>query len=71
MTPTRRIVDVAGQQAQLLTERVPGYRSEAVKALVQVIQLQQEGLGPQSRRDRVQKLLGDLGTKVLIQDGDQ
>jgi len=71
MTPTRRIVEVAGQQAMSLAERVPGYRSEAVQTLVQVLQLQAEALGPQTRRDRVQRLLGDLATRTLTKGGEK
>lgn len=70
MTSTRRIVEVAGQQAQLLDEPTPGFRAQAVTTLLDVIRLQGEGVGPQARRDRTLKLVADLGTKVLLGGGE-
>lgn len=69
MTAGGRIVEVAGQQAQLLPERTPQFRADAVKTLMAVIQEQAEGAGTQKRRQRVLKLVGDLGTKVLAPGG--
>lgn len=67
MTAGGRVVQVAGQQAQLLPERTTEFRADAVKTLMAVIQEQAEGAGTLRRRQRVLKLVGDLGTRVLAQ----
>jgi hypothetical protein len=69
MTPGGRIVEVAREQALLLPERTPQFRAEAVKTLMAVIQEQSEGTSQQRRRQRVHKLVSDLGTKALNPGG--
>ena len=49
---TPRIIEVLKDQALLLDEKVPGYRAIAVKAVVDVLQLQRAGHSDKSRRDR-------------------
>jgi hypothetical protein len=63
---TGRLLEVLHQEAQLLEDRYPGYRKDAVAALSSIIKLQDEGSSQNARRERTLKLVEDLGTKVLI-----
>jgi hypothetical protein len=71
MTPGGRIVEVAREQALLLPERTPQFRAEAVKTLMAVIQEQAEGSSQLRRRQRVHKLVSDLGTRALSTGGSE
>jgi len=57
--------DRRGRPPAGAAERTPQFRAEAVKTLMAVIQEQAEGTSQQKRRQRVHKLVGDLGTKAL------
>lgn len=70
MMSNRRIVEVAGERALIITERVPGYRADLVRALVKTIQMQREGLSEKGRRDKIGKVVEGLGNQVAAKLGD-
>ncbi len=70
MMSNRRIVEVAGEKAALISERTDSYRSDLVRCLVEVIQTQQEGLSEKGRRDRVSKIIEAFGGKVGAKRGE-
>ena len=65
-----RVVEVAGQKVLTVSERVPKYRSELIRALIAVIQLQREGLSDKGRRDKVGKVVEGLGSRVAHELGE-
>ena len=69
MMSSKRIVEVAGEKATLIEERIDGYRSELVRTLVSIIQTQHEGLSDKGRKDRVAKIVEALGATVASKSG--
>ena len=67
---SRRIVEVAGEKALMITERVPGYRAQLVRGLIDVIQVQSEGLSDKGRRDKIGKVVEGLGSRVAAELGE-
>ena len=61
---TKRVLDVAGEQANLIEERTGSYRKDLIRCLIEAITAQDEGLSDKGRRDRVTKLVEALGSKV-------
>lgn len=61
---TKRIVEVAGNQALLREERYGGYRADLVRCLVDVIAAQSEGRSEKGRREKVANLVSALGSRV-------
>ena len=70
MMSTKRIVEVAGEKALMVTERVPGYRGQLVRALIDTILAQSEGLSDKGRRDRITKVVEGLGSRVSAELGE-
>ena len=70
MMSTKRIVEVAGQKALMITERVPGYRGQLVRALIDTILAQSEEVSEKGRRDRVTKVVEGLGSRVSAELGE-
>jgi len=66
---TRRIAEVAGEKAVTITVRAPGYRADLVRALVEVLQVQREGLSEKGRREKVGKVVEGLGSRVAAERG--
>lgn len=66
----RRVVEVAREQANLLPERSSTYRGDAVVVLMNVIKEQDERTGSQRRKQRVLKIVSDLGTTTLADGAD-
>ena len=66
-----RVAEVARQQALQMPDRTPGFRGEAVIALVKIIKEQDEGVSSMKRKQRVQKIVADLGTVVLNSGSEQ
>jgi hypothetical protein len=60
----KRIVEVAGQQAQLLDERTPGYRGDVVRAVIDILQLQGAGHSEKGRRERTGNVIEALADRV-------
>jgi len=67
---TKRIVEVAGEKALMITERVPGYRGQLVRALIDTILAQSEEVSDKGRRDRVTKVVEGLGSRVSAELGE-
>jgi hypothetical protein len=65
----KRIVEVAGQRAQLLDERMPGYRADAVRAVIEILQLQGAGHSDKGRRERAGHVIEALADKVAAKKG--
>jgi len=70
MMSTKRIVEVAGEKALMITERVPGYRGQLVRALIDTILAQSEEVSDKGRRDRVTKVVEGLGSRVSAELGE-
>jgi hypothetical protein len=70
MMSTKRIVEVAGETALTISERVPGYRVALVRALVDAIQVQVEGLSDKGRRDKIGKVVEGLGSRIATEQGE-
>lgn len=70
MMSTKRIVEVAGEKALMITERVPGYRGQLVRALIDTILAQSEEVSEKGRRDRVTKVVEGLGSRVSAELGE-
>lgn len=70
MMSTKRIVEVAGERASMIAERVPGYRGLLVRALIDAIQVQGEGLSEKGRRDKIGKVVEGLGSRVAAERGE-
>ena len=70
MMSTKRIVEVAGEKALMVTERVPGYRGQLVRALIDTILAQSEEVSDKGRRDRVTKVVEGLGSRVSAELGE-
>ena len=70
MMSSKRIVDVAGEKALTITERVPNYRSQLVRALVEAIQVQREGLSEKGRREKIGKVVEGLGSRIAAELGE-
>jgi len=61
---SRRIQEVAKEQAALTDERYPGYIIDLVACLLKVIACQSEGLSEKGRQDQVGKIVDSVGSKV-------
>lgn len=66
---TPRITQVLREQAELLDEKVPGYRAIAVKAVVDILQLQGAGHSDKGRRDRAGAVVDAAGQQVAAKRG--
>ena len=66
---TKRLIEVAGEEAMRIDERYPGYRLELVRCLIQVTSTQDEGLSDKGRRDKVFRIVEALGGKVAAGAG--
>jgi hypothetical protein len=64
MMTSRRIQEVAKQQATLTDERYSGYLPDLVACLLNVIACQSQGFSDKGRQDQVSKVVDSLGTKV-------
>jgi hypothetical protein len=64
----RNTAEVAGQAAQNVHERYPGYRIDLVKALVAVLDTQRDGLPERARREQIAKVVEGLATRCAAED---
>jgi hypothetical protein len=71
MMTSRRIQDVAKEQAALTNERYAGYLVDVVTCLLRVIACQSEGLSDKGRQDQVGKIMDSLGSKVAVATGSE
>jgi hypothetical protein len=71
MMSSRRIQEVAKQQAALTDERYSGYLLDLVVCLLKVIACQSEGFSERGRQDQVNKIVDSLGTKVAASTGSE
>lgn len=67
MSTSKRIIEVAGQQATHIHERYPGYRRDLVQRLVDIVAKQGEGLSNRLRRERISEIIDAFGAKVAAQ----
>jgi hypothetical protein len=71
MMSSRRIQEVAKQQAALTDERYSGYLVDLVACLLKAIASQSEGLSDKGRQDQVNKIVESLGSKVAAGTGSE
>lgn len=64
-----RITQVLREQAELLDEKVPGYRAIAVKAVAEILQLQNSGASEKGRRDRATQVVEAAAQQVATKRG--
>ena len=67
MLSEQRITEVVGERVVLAWQRTPGYHNDLAAALVKVVRVQDEGFSDRLRRQRVKRIIEQLGQQVLTQ----
>ena len=67
MLSEQRIAEVVGERVVLAWERAPEYHNDLAKTLVRIVEVQDEGFSDRLRRERVKRIVEELGTRVLAQ----
>lgn len=65
-----RITQVLREQAELLDEKVPGYRALAVKSVAEILQLQNSGASEKGRRERAAQVIHAAAQQVTTKRGN-
>ena len=63
----QRIVQVVWERVAFVKERTPEYHKHLVLTLVKVVREQSHGFSTRSRRERVKRIIEELGMQMLTQ----
>lgn len=67
----QRMVQEIREQVALVSDHTPNYRNGLVKALIEILRAQDQGLSDRSRRERVKRIIENLGVNVLDETDDE